>query len=205
MGGATIFPKMKTMNTNSEIQNDANGAPHQASTAEHPVSQDSSISEFQSNNPSVHQSGSASPDPTNPTEHPTLAVRRRNGRVARLPADVRRHVNEMLDDGLTYNAIIEYLGEHGAGLDEDHIRRWKARGYQEYLRQQRFLLQCRARSDRSLTSPRTKNPLNGFQETQQLATAQICETVADLGTDILREALAANPLNYFRMLNSFAR
>ena len=27
----------------------------------------------------------------------------------------------------------------------------------------------------------------------------------DIGTDILRRALAENPLNYFRMLNSFAR
>jgi len=131
--------------------------------------------------------------------------RRSNGKVARLPKEIRHQVNEMLDDGFTYAAIIESLGEHGKGLDEDHIRRWKARGYQEYLRQQRLLEQCRSRSDRSLSQLRSSNPLNGFQATQQLATAQICETVADVGTDILREALAANPLNYFRMLNSFAR
>jgi hypothetical protein len=33
----------------------------------------------------------------------------------------------------------------------------------------------------------------------------ICEAIAGAGSDILREALEENPLNYFRMLNSFAR
>jgi len=52
---------------------------------------------------------------------------------------------------------------------------------------------------------REQNPLGAFQATQQIATAQICEAVVDMGSDVLRQALAANPLNYFRMLNSFAR
>src|SRR5215831_2140064 len=52
---------------------------------------------------------------------------------------------------------------------------------------------------------REENPIGAFQATQQMATAQICEAVADMGGDVLRQALAANPLNYFRMLNSFAR
>ena len=47
--------------------------------------------------------------------------------------------------------------------------------------------------------------ITSFQATQQIATAQICETIVGLGGEILREALLANPLNYFRMLNSFAR
>ena len=53
--------------------------------------------------------------------------------------------------------------------------------------------------------PDSKSPINGFQATQQIAAAQICEAVTVLGPDILRDALIANPLNYFRMLNSFAR
>ena len=52
---------------------------------------------------------------------------------------------------------------------------------------------------------REQSPVGAFQATQQLATAQICEAVAEIGGDILRQALVANPLNYFRMLNSFSR
>jgi hypothetical protein len=111
----------------------------------------------------------------------------------------------MLDDGFTYNQVIQNLGEHGKDLDEDHIRSWNAGGYQDYLREQRLRDQCRLRQEHAFDLLARPNPINGFQATQQLAAAQICEVVADSGADTLREALTSNPLNYFRMLNSFAR
>jgi hypothetical protein len=111
----------------------------------------------------------------------------------------------MLDDGLTYLEIIKNLGDNAKDLNEDIMYRWKRGGYQDYLREQRILDQCRLRQERAFDLLRDGSHVNGFQATQQLATAQICETVAELGGDILREALIANPLNYFRMLNSFAR
>ena len=131
--------------------------------------------------------------------------RHRNGHVARLPKEIRQRLNEMLDDGVAYKQIIENLGEHGGELNEDIIYRWKTGGYQDYLREQRLLDQCRLRRDRAFDLLAGASHINGFQATQQLAAVQICETVADLGADTLREALTANPLNYFRMLNSFAR
>src|SRR6185503_14272713 len=76
---------------------------------------------------------------------------------------------------------------------------------QDYLRQQRILQECRLRRENALALLRDKNPITGFQATQQLASSQICEIIAEAGEDILREALIANPMNYFRMLNSFAR
>ena len=111
----------------------------------------------------------------------------------------------MLDDGLTYAQIIEQLGELGKDLDEEHIRRWKAGGYQDYLREQRLIEQCRLRRDRAFELINGASSISGFQATQQIAAAQICATIAEIGGDILREALIANPLNYFRTLNSFAR
>src|SRR5436190_7932635 len=56
-----------------------------------------------------------------PTSHPALptphsSARRRNGDIARLPKEIRQRVNEMLDDGLTYEAILENLGEHGKDI-----------------------------------------------------------------------------------------
>jgi hypothetical protein len=40
---------------------------------------------------------------------------------------------------------------------------------------------------------RHQTTLGAFQATQQVATAQICEAVADMRGDVLRQALAANP------------
>jgi hypothetical protein len=111
----------------------------------------------------------------------------------------------LLDDGFNYADVIKELGDLGKNLHPDHIRRWKAGGYQDYLREQRLAAECRARSQRVFDLLRQAGHVSGFQATQQIATAQICEALAEAGAEILREALAANPLNYFRMLNAFSR
>ena len=131
--------------------------------------------------------------------------RHRRGIVARLRADVRREINQMLDDGLPFAEIINNLGDVGEPLAAAHIGSWKAGGYQDYLRQQRFAEQCQQRRTKAYDLITRGNQINGFQAAQQIANTQICETLAEVGNDILREALAANPLNYFRMLNSFSR
>jgi len=139
--------------------------------------------------------------------NPVTAItpRHRTGTVARLPKPLRDEINHMLDDGFSFPQLIRQLGASGKGLAPEHIRRWKSGGYQDYLREQRLLQQCRLRQELALNLVREKQRVSGFQATQQLASAQICGVVADLGAEILREALIANPLNYFRMLNAFSR
>ena len=154
----------------------------------------------------AHNNGSSVPSDTQvPPPTDNLKSRHCRGWIAHLPKETRQRINEMLDDGLTYNAIVERLGEQGKELTERCVRSWKQGGYQDYLRQQEMLEQCRARQFSASSLLSHRGSLNAFQATQQVATAQICETVLDVGTDILRKALAENPLNYFRMLNSFAR
>ena len=111
----------------------------------------------------------------------------------------------MLDDGFPYHKIRHDLGEFGKNLTDDDIRRWKTGGYQDYLREQFLLDQCQARATRALELLREHSLIKGFQATQQIAAAQICEAAAEIGAEVLRNALTANPLNYFRMLNAFAR
>jgi hypothetical protein len=143
-------------------------------------------------------------DPTQVEKPKPKKPRSRRGYVARLPKAVRDRVNHLLDDGFTYRGVIRQLGDDGQGLTPDHIRRWKEGGYQDYLREQRLIDQCRARTDHALNLL-SQGHIQGFQATQQLATSQICEALAGAGSDVLREALAGNPMNYFRMLNAFAR
>ena len=58
---------------------------------------------------------------------------RRNGKVARLPSALREQINQMIDDGVPYKAIIERLGEAGKHLNDDNIGNWRLGGYQDYL------------------------------------------------------------------------
>ena len=143
---------------------------------------------------------------TNPSiQVPVGPARQRRSAIARLPKATRRRINEAIDDGIEYGEIIASLGEDAKGLNTDIMHRWKIGGYQDYLREQRLLEQCRARQEAALELLTKNNPLNSFQATQQLASAQICEVLAEIGPEMFRDALTASPHNLFRMLNTFAR
>ncbi|EEF58477.1 hypothetical protein [Pedosphaera parvula] len=49
---------------------------------------------------------------------------RRNGKIARLPNEVREKVNQMLEDGVTYPKIVEHL----AGLGHKDVSEMAAMG-----------------------------------------------------------------------------
>src|SRR3954466_13048289 len=73
--------------------------------------------------------------------------RTRNGKVARLPKEIRERVKQMLDNSLTYPEIVNALAALGyPGLSSHSIRRWKWGGYQDCLRseEQRDLEKARS-------------------------------------------------------------
>jgi len=111
----------------------------------------------------------------------------------------------MLDDGLSYAAIREQLTPHGANLTEDCIGRWKIGGYQDHLRELRLLDESRSRYELTLDLARNEQGIDVFQAAHKIAAALICEAVAEIGADSLREAVKLNPLNFLRMLNSLSR
>lgn len=145
------------------------------------------------------------PQPDAEDSKPQGPQRKRNGQVATSPKETRARINEMLDDGLSYPEIKKQLGPAGESITARAIMSWKKGGYKDYLQQQLIIARCNARLEFTLKLLGNSDPISGFQATQQLASLQICEAVADVGADILKEALAANPMNYFRMLNSFSR
>src|SRR3954453_7142339 len=61
----------------------------------------------------------------------------RNGKVARLPEPTRTRINQMLENGLPYRAIIRHLNETETlpyPLSEMNLSNWFQGGYQDYLR-----------------------------------------------------------------------
>ena len=58
----------------------------------------------------------------------------RQGKVARLPSQIRNLVNIMLNDGCSYSTIVRRLAELGhPGLTIHNISRWRKGGYEDWL------------------------------------------------------------------------
>ena len=147
------------------------------------------------------------PDPSGsepaPAKNPFSRSRR--GTVARLPKILRDRINQMLDDGLSYAHIIRELGSDANGLATTHISSWKTGGYQDYLRQQQRLDQCRPSHDLLATFASQCQGTESYQAAPKIAAALLCETFIDLGPETIRRALEQNPMNAFRLLNALAR
>jgi len=111
----------------------------------------------------------------------------------------------MLDDGLPYTAIRQHLGELGTNLSDDTIGRWKQGAYQEHLRDLRLLDESRSRHELALELARQEHGIDAFQAAHKIAATLICDAVAEIGADSLRQAVKLNPLNLLRMLNSLSR
>jgi hypothetical protein len=136
---------------------------------------------------------------------PSSSPRRRRGSIATLPKTLRDQLNSMLDDGLPYSEISKQLADNcGLTISADSISRWKQGGYQDYLRELRLLEESRRRYELILDLAREKQGIDAFQAAHKIAAAIICDTVAEIGADSLREAVKLNPLNFLRMLNSLS-
>jgi hypothetical protein len=140
------------------------------------------------------------------TNNSSINSRRRRSAIARLPKPLRDQINLMLDDGLPYPDISKRIADNsGLSISADSISRWKQGGYQDYLRELRLLEESRQRYELILDLAREKQGIEAFQAARKIAAAIICDAVAEIGADSLREAVKLNPLNFLRMLNCLSR
>src|SRR4051794_40585793 len=80
-----------------------------------PETENARTSPFQNHNPK--------------SKNPSTGHARRNGNIARLPKSVRDRINMMLQDGVTYPAILHSLGEQGRDICPSSLTHWKNGGY----------------------------------------------------------------------------
>lgn len=106
---------------------------------------------------------------------------------------------------MTCPGIIRQLGDPAKGITKVNITNWKTGGYQDWLKEQRWLDQCRLRHELIFDLAREEHGIDAFQAAHKMAASLICEAVADIGADSLRQAIKLNPLNLLRMLNSLSR
>ena len=81
----------------------------------------------------------------NPDEVTTVRGATRNGKIARLPHEIRERLNRALRDGQEQRQLIDWLNslaevqavlaQHfdGAPIKENNLSHWNARGYREWL------------------------------------------------------------------------
>jgi hypothetical protein len=131
--------------------------------------------------------------------------KRRNGKVARLPKDVRDRINQLLLDGVTYLGTIQTLGDVGKDLNEDNLANWKAGGYQDWLRQQQRVQEHQAKFELALDLVRQKPNATIQEAGRQIASAQLCELLLNYDSDSMAVALQEKPELYPRLISVLAR
>ena len=67
----------------------------------------------------------------------TLDLKRRRpgpvSKIAQLPTELRSLVNQLLDQGKSYEEVIEEMSRHGVSLTLDNMGKWFNGPYQDYL------------------------------------------------------------------------
>ena len=153
---------------------------------------------------SNHSNGDLSSTPAVASDAESTA-RRRNGKIAHLPKHLRDQVCVELLDGKQYEEIILNLGDHGKGLNKGHIHSWSIGGYQDWLKEQHLLEQCRLRHELTLDFARENHGIDGFQAAHNISVGLICRAVAEFGPYTLKDAFQKNPLNLIRAIMALSR
>jgi hypothetical protein len=141
-----------------------------------------------------------------PNPKPSIRPKyRRNGNVARCPKALRDKINVMIQDGLSYRAIISALGPQAMPLTPSTLSRWKKGGYQDWLAEQVFIARTRARQETPSDLVREFDGTDANHAALQLGTLYIFEALRDLGPGSLNEKLGGDCGAFARLLNALAR
>jgi hypothetical protein len=133
-------------------------------------------------------------------------LHRRNGKVARLPRDVREQVNQMLDDGSPYQPIIDWLDANGhPGFLVDHISNWKDGGFQDWLAHQDQLSDSQVLRELTLDFARENEGSKTQEAAIHVAAALLYRTFLKFDPAKLGERLNLEPEHVTTLLNSFTR
>jgi|ERR1043165_315690 hypothetical protein len=128
-----------------------------------------------------------------------------NGKIARLPKDLRDRINTMIRDNIPYATIIETLGKSVRHINERNFTNWKSHGYLDWLKEQKELARMREAADLAIAATKSNQDLHVHEAGIHLAAKQMYEALADLGPQSIRDALAGDRDNYTRIANALAR
>ncbi len=142
-------------------------------------------------------------NPNSPQSGPH--TRRRTGKIARLSREHRELINLMLRDGTSYSKIIRKLAERGHNLDKDNLSRWYAGGYQDWVQEQAWLEEMRARLDFAKEVVNQPNAKLIDEASLRIAVTQMYNLLLAFDPLSLKNQLSTQPTAYSRILGSLCK
>ena len=129
--------------------------------------------------------------------------RRSNGKVARLPRDIRNMVNQSLCNGARYVEIIASLTAQGyPGFKPPHLSSWAYGGYRAWLADQEAFERGRLRSEATaalLGSLRADGRCELTDLNELRLASQLDRLLEAVDETSLKSMLAEKPEEYFRL------
>ena len=129
---------------------------------------------------------------------------RRTGKIARLPKDIRTQVNRMLDDGLQYGSIINWLNNEGhPDINDDNLSSWYAGGYQDWCREQDRRDQVQLQREWTQEFLHYQEPNQISQAATTLIATQLADALERFDREKLAALMADRPETYFKVVGQF--
>jgi hypothetical protein len=140
-------------------------------------------------------------------QSPAPAVsRRRRGKVAHLPKDLRDQVNARLENGESYQTIARWLARVGhPGFNKQNVQAWKDGGHQDWLRERERKQEARDLRKWAAALAARKNPTILADALSNFAGAKLHRLLCSLDLEALRRELQAKPEICVRYFNSALR
>ena len=130
-------------------------------------------------------------------------ARRLTGKVAKLPREIQRIVNEMLDDAETYKTIVARLNELGyPGFFEQNIQRWKDHGYQRWLQFQEKLEMAKQEAEEAEELAKDPKNIANLVQSNQMKQAMDTSRLWDAVSQWDTETTIKNRTFYFQLHRS---
>ena len=131
---------------------------------------------------------------------------RRNGKIARLPEEIRYHVNELITDGVDYAHIIDYLTQAGfPGFSPQNLSRWKDGGYEDWLQHRCRIEELELKTAFAIELAKSSDSSKFQQATLNLTAIQFFELLNRFEPAHLTKALAERPEKFPTIINSLAK
>jgi hypothetical protein len=133
-----------------------------------------------------------------------LMSRRRNGKIARLPENLRTLVNQKILDGVPYDQIITWLAEQGhPGILKMSLSRWTHGGFQDWLDDRHALKEQRDRYNWALEMAERKDDRTMIDAARQLNAMHFFDAVNRMDSVELTKMLDRRPEKFITLLNAY--
>jgi hypothetical protein len=131
---------------------------------------------------------------------------RRNGKIARLPDNIREIINQKLKDGVAYSAIAEHLAALGhPGMTIRSVCSWFQGGHQDWERARQQAETIKAEREFALQVVKEKGSGTLQAASLELASLQLFKLLSRFDVDALQAELEPNSKNYGELLAMFSR